>query len=192
MQLNFAIMFSPNPLRHAPHTYIATISATPDAELQLQRDVTRNFPNITTVRIKEALDIIHGLLRKIGGAVRSIASITLVAGTLVLAGVIAAGHRRRVYESVVLKVLGATRRDALRAFLLEYGLLAVFTAGIAAVVGTVTAWAVTTKVMVTEWAFIPSIAAITLALCTAAILALGYVGTWRALGQKAAPLLRNE
>ena len=192
MQLNFAIMFSPNPLRYAPHTFIATIGATPDAELRLQHEVTQSFPNITTVRIKEALDIVHGLLRKIGGAVRSIASITLIAGTLVLAGVIAAGHRRRVYESVVLKVLGATRRDALRAFVLEYGLLAVLTAAIAAVVGTVTAWAVTTQVMNSEWAFIPSMAAITLVLCTAAILALGYVGTWRALGQKAAPLLRNE
>ena len=193
MQINFAIMFSPQPLQQAPHTYIATLTADSEAtEMRLQRDISRRFPNITAVRIKEALDTVNELLLTIGAAVRSIAAVTLVAGTLVLAGAIAAGHRRRVYDSVVLKVLGATRRHVLGAFLLEYGLLGLLTGIIAAIIGTLTAWAVITQVMETEWVFIPLTVLLTTLLCIGITLGLGFVGTWRALGQKAAPLLRNE
>ncbi len=192
MQINFAIMFSPEPLRSAPHTYIATLTAKPESEMAIQRAVSRQFSNITAVRIKEALDTVNELMRTIGAAVRSIAAITLIAGTLVLAGAIAAGHRRRVYDSVVLKVLGATRWHVLSAFLMEYGLLGLITSAIAALIGTLTAWAVIIWVMEADWVFIPSTVFLTTLLCTGITLGLGFVGTWRALGQKAAPLLRNE
>lgn len=193
MQLNFAIMLSPEPLRHAPHAFVATIAAdTTEVENQIQREVTRTYPNITSVRIKDALNQVNDILGNISAAVRAIAAVTLLAGTLVLAGAIVAGHRRRVYDAVVLKVLGATRTDVLRAFLLEYGLLGLITSLIAAVVGTITAWAVLTWVMQQDWVFLPSTVLLTTLLCTAITLSLGFIGTWRALGQKAAPLLRNE
>lgn len=192
LQLNFAFMFSPEPLRSAPHGYLATVVATPEAELAVQRQLADDYPSITAIRIKDALDRANEISASIGAAVRIIAVVTLLAGTLVLAGAIAAGHRRRIYDSVILKVLGATRRDVLRAFLLEYGLLGLITAAIAAVIGTVTAWAVLTRVMRTDWVFIPETVLLTTLLCTAITLAFGFAGTWRALGQKAAPLLRNE
>lgn len=193
MQLNFAFMFSPEPLRSAPHGYIATVAAdNSTAESEIQRSVTRTFPAVTTVRIKDALDKVNELMSSIGAAVRSIAAITLIAGTLVLAGAVAAGHSRRIYDSIVLKVLGATRSDVLRAFLLEYGLLGLITALIAAVIGTIASWAVLTLVMNSEWVFIPSALLMTILLSTAITLAFGFVGTWRALSQKAAPLLRND
>jgi len=192
MEINFVLVFSPAPMNAAPHTYLATIQADDAVEGQVQRAVTRQFPNVTTVRIKDALEMVNDILRKIGTAVRATAGITLVAGTLVLAGAIAAGHRRRVYDSVVLKVLGATRSTVLRAFLIEYGLLGLITAGIAAVIGSIAAWAVLIWVMEAEWIFIPSAVALTTVLCTAVTIAFGFFGTWRALSQKAAPLLRNE
>jgi putative ABC transport system permease protein len=58
---------------------------------------------------------------------------------LVLAGTVAAGHRRRIYDAVVFKVLGATRRDIMKAYLLEYGILGLTTVIIAAAIGSVTA-----------------------------------------------------
>lgn len=192
MQINFAIMFSPKPLSSAPHTYIATVSAAIAAEDRIRRQVTADFPNVTQVSVREALERVNEILGSIGAAVRSVAGVTLIAGTLVLAGAVAAGHRRRVYDSVVLKVLGATRRELLFAFLLEYGLLGILTGIIAAAIGSLTAWAVLTWIMKTGWEFQPGVVVITTLLCTATTLALGFVGTWRALGQKAAPLLRNE
>ena len=193
MQLNFAMMLSPEPLQRAPHGFIATLYASSeDSERTIQRNVTREYPNVTTVKIKDALNRVNDILANMGAAVRSVAGITLIAGTLVLAGAIAAGHRRRVYDAVVLKVLGATRRNVLQAFLLEYGLLGLITAAIAALIGTLAAWAVITQVMQQDWFFIPSAVLLTTLLCTGITLSLGFIGTWRALGQKAAPLLRNE
>lgn len=190
--INFTIVFSPGVLEGAPQTFLATVRATPEAELAVQRAVTERFSNITVVRVKEALETVNGILGNIGLAVRVTAAVTLLAGTLVLAGAIAAGHKRRVYDSVVLKVLGATRGTVARAFLLEYGLLGLITAAVASALGTLTAWAVLTKVMSLEWTFLPSAVVLTTLLCTAITLGLGFLGTWRALGQPAAPLLRNE
>ena len=192
MQLNFAIMFSPEPLRNAPHTFIATVGADIDAEEALRRLVTTHFPNVTQVNIRETLERVNEILGNIGAAVRSVAAVTLIAGTLVLAGAVAAGHRRRVYESVVLKVLGATRYKVLLAFLLEYGLLGILTATIAALIGSTAAWAVVTWIMHASWHFMPAVVLATTLICILCTLAMGFVGTWRALGQKAAPLLRNE
>jgi putative ABC transport system permease protein len=121
-----------------------------------------------------------------------VASVALVAGVLVLAGAIAAGHRRRVYDAVVLKVLGATRGDVTRAFLIEYGLLGLAAALIAGIIGTLAAWLLLTRVMHAPWSFLWGAVLATLAAATAFTLAAGYAGTWRALGAKAAPYLRNE
>jgi putative ABC transport system permease protein len=150
------------------------------------------LPNVSAVRVKDALDAVNQILGNIGLAVNATAVVTLLAGTLVLAGAIAAGHRRRVYDAVVLKVLGATRRDVLRAYLVEYGCLGLATAAIAAVLGTGVAWFVITRIMDAPWVFFPRNVALTALLCLAITVAFGFAGTWRALGQKAATLLRNE
>ncbi|MFD1624711.1 ABC transporter permease [Azospirillum griseum] len=192
MTINFTMVFAPGTLEGAPQTWIATVRATPESEAAVQKAVLSHFSNITLVRVKDALDTVAGMLGNIGTAVRVVAAITLVAGTLVLAGAVAAGHRRRVYDAVVLKVLGATRADVLRAFLVEYGLLGLLTAAIAGVIGTLTAWAVLLFLMRWDWAFQPMAVIGTALLSTAITLAFGFFGTWRALGQPAAPLLRNE
>ncbi len=192
LSINFALVFSPGLLDGAPQTWIATVRAPAAAEQAVQRAVLQRFSNITAVRIRDALDTVGAMLGHIGTAVRAIAGITLLAGTLVLAGAVAAGHRRRTYDAVVLKVLGATRGDVVRAFLLEYGLLGVVTAVIAAAIGSVAAWAVLVWIMRWDWVFLPMAVGGTVVLSTAITLALGFYGTWRALGQSAAPLLRNE
>ncbi len=190
--MNFTIIYTPTVLAGAPRTYLATIEAPEDQEAAIQRAVVTRFPNITAVRVRDALDAINQVLANIATAVRAVAAITLVAGTLVLAGAIAAGHRRRVYDAVVLKVLGATRFDIARAFLVEYGLMGLVTAVIASALGTLAAWSVLTFVMDSPWVFMPSAVISTTAIAGTITLLLGFAATWRALGQKAAPLLRNE
>jgi putative ABC transport system permease protein len=192
LEMNFTLIMSPKPLSAAPHTWLATVRVPAAGEMALQKAVTEAFPNVTTVRLRDALETVNALLSQIGTAVRSTAGVTLLAGALVLAGAVVAGHRRRIYDAVVLKVLGATRGDILRAFLIEYGLLGLLTAVIACALGSVAAWAVLTFVMEIDWTFLPLTLLGTAALCVAITLGFGFLGTWVALGQKAAPLLRNE
>lgn len=192
LRMNFLFMFSPGLLEAAPQTHLATVHADPEREAGIETAVAAAFPNVTTIRVRDVLETVNGFLGKLGLAIRLTAGIAIVAGTLVLAGAVAAGHRRRVYDSVVLKVLGATRRRIMGTLLLEYGLLGLVTALIASVIGSVAAWAVVTEVMKFEFGFDPLAVAGAAIIAIAVTLALGFYGTWRALGQKAAPLLRNE
>ena len=192
MQVNFALLLSPEPLRRAPHSYVATVGATPEAEARVERALVREFPQVTTVRVREALGRVAELMGAIAAAARGVGGVTLLSGALVLAGAVAAGHRRRTYESVVLKVLGVRRRDVVLIHAVEFALLGLVTGTIAAAAGTLTAWGVTTQVLEQDWTFLPGTVAGTVGFCIVLTLSLGLVGTWRALGESAAPHLRNE
>ena len=192
MQVNFALLLSPEPLRHAPHSYVATVAATPEAEARVERVLVRDFPQVTTVRVRDALGRVAELMGSIAAAARGVGGVTLLSGALVLAGAVAAGHRRRTYESVVLKVLGVGRRDIILIHAAEFALLGLLTGGIAAAAGTLTAWGVTTQVLEQDWTFLPGTVSGTVGFCVVLTLGLGLVGTWRALGEPASPHLRNE
>ncbi|MCZ6589301.1 MAG: FtsX-like permease family protein [Alphaproteobacteria bacterium] len=192
LSINFVMVFSPGFLEAAPRSHIAIVHADTGAEAEIERRVTNAFNNVSAVRVRDALETVNGIVTGIGTAVRLAALVALVAGTLVLAGAIAASHRRRVYDSVVLKVLGATRRDVMTIFILEYGLLGLVTASLAAIVGSIAAWAVLRFVMHIDWVLLPQTIAVTVIGATVLVLAIGVAGTWHTLGQKTAPLLRND
>lgn len=189
--INFVIIFAPGTLEAAPHTHIATVQARGAAEEAVFRAVTDRFANVSVIRMKEALEAVNKILGDIGRAARAAAGVTLVAGVLVLAGAMAAGHRRRVYDAVVLKVLGASRADVLRAYLLEYAMLGLSTALVAGLLGWVAAEIVVTTVMKAAWTPLPGTLVLTALLSVAATVLLGLAGTWRALSERPAPVLRN-
>lgn len=191
--LNFALVFSPDALAGAPQTHIATArTAGPAEDAALERAVSRRFPNVSAISVRDALATLAHLLDAVAAALTAVSAVALVAGVLVLAGAVAASHRRRVYEAVVLKVLGATRGEVARAYLLEYGLLGLTAGVLAAALGTVAAWLVLTRVMRAGWIFLPGAVLATVAPALLLALLGGFAGTWRALAAKAAPLLRNE
>ena len=192
LRFDFAIVFSPGVLEGAPQTHIAAVRVPPAAEEALEAAVSDTFANISAIRVRDALEAARRLLAGIGGAVRGTALVTLVTGVVVLAGAIAAGRQRRGYEAVVLKVLGATRRRVLKILLLEYGLLGLAAGLVGTAAGTATAWAVVVHLMRSEWTFLPETAAVTAAAAILLSMVFGFAGTWRALGEPAAPHLRNE
>jgi putative ABC transport system permease protein len=192
LNINFAIVLSPGTLDGAPQSFIATARATPGNEAGLERAVTDAFPNVSAIDVRDALASLGDIVNTIAIAVRITALVTLAAGALVLAGAIAASHRRRVYEAVVLKVVGATRRQIAGSFLIEYGLIGVAAALIACLIGTLAAYFLLTRIMHAPWQFLALDVAATGIAAVALTLAAGLAGTWRALGAKAAPFLRNE
>jgi putative ABC transport system permease protein len=189
--INFTLIFAPGTLEGAPQTHIATAQVAPGAEDAVERAVTQRFANVSSIRIKDALATVDRMLGHIGTAARATAAITLLAGILVLAGAVIASHRRRVYDAVVLKVLGARRRNVIGAFALEFSLIGTATAVIAAIVGALAAWLLMRLYMRVEFTLLPGTVAATAVGAAVAVVLLGLVGTWRALGQKPAPLLRN-
>lgn len=189
--INFAIVFAPGSLEAAPHTNIATAQAHGMAEEQLFKAITDKFPNISAIRMKEALETVNRILVDIANAARAAASLTLLVGVLVLAGAMAANHRRRLYDAVVLKVLGASRRQIMMAYMAEYGLLGAATSLVAGLLGTLAAWGVVRFVMKTDWSPLPMTVILTVIASVAITVLLGLASTLRALSVRAAPYLRN-
>ncbi len=189
--INFTLTFAPGMLEGAPQTWIATAQADAANEDALERAVTAAFPNVSSIRVKRALASAQQTVTGIATAARVTAAITLVAGTLVLAGAILATQRRRTYDAVVLKVLGARRRDVMRALLAEFALTGAAAALIAAIIGTACAALLVASYMRFEFVVLGGTLAGTIGGAALAVALIGLAGTWRALGQKAAPLLRN-
>jgi putative ABC transport system permease protein len=155
MGINFLMIVDPAALSGAPHTHIATVYAEPEAEAPLLRKLAGAYPNITAVRVREAIDRAAELLEGIGAATRWGASVTLLTGLMVLVGAAAAGERRRVFEAAVLKTLGAARGRILASFALRAGLIGAAAGLVAIVAGAVAGWWVTRFVMEGDFAFAP-------------------------------------
>jgi putative ABC transport system permease protein len=190
--INYAMVASPGMLEAAPHTHIATIRSSAAAETGVLRALTDAFPNVSGIRVRDALEAVANLLSRVGVALQATSSVTLLAGMLVLAGAVAAGQRRRVRDAVVLKTVGATRAQIRAAWLVEFGLLGLVAGLIAAAAGSAASWAVVRYVMGAEWVFLPGTLAAVVAGCVVLTLAVGYIGTALALRVRPAPLLRNE
>ncbi|KRA00417.1 glycosyl transferase family 1 [Mesorhizobium sp. Root157] len=194
MGINFVMVFSPNTFAGAPHSWLATLAdpqATTADDARVLNAVTRAFPAVTTVRVKDALDVVNRLVGELGMAIRAAAGVALVSSVLVLAGALAAGNNARIHDAVVLKTLGATRRTLIAAFALEYMLIGLATAVFALAAGGVAAWFVVSEIMTLPSQFSAEVALTTIALALVLTVGIGLAGTWRVLGHKAAPVLRN-
>ena len=192
LRFDFAVIFAPGTLENAPQTHIAAIEAPVAAEDAVEKAATDGFPNISAIRVRDALAAAANLVAGIGAAVTGMASITILVGALVLSAVIGANRRTQQYNAVIFKVLGATRQRLLGVFLMEYGVLGLATALVGAFIGSVAAWAIVTFLMNMSWVFLPKTVALIAVGCVLVALGVGFLGTWRVLGEKAAPHLRNQ
>jgi putative ABC transport system permease protein len=193
--INFIVVFTPNTFRGAPHAHLATLTfpvqKTTAEEITLLQRAAATFPAVTTVRVKDALEAVGQLAAQIAAGIRGASLVTLIASILVLAGAIAAGHRARVYDAVILKTLGASRPMLIGTYATEYAILGTVTALFGLAAGSVTAWVITTQVMNIPFAFAPLAALGIVVLAVVLTVGFGLIGTWRALGEKPAPVLRN-
>lgn len=190
MGINFLIIVDPAALGGAPHTHIATVYSDAAAEAPLLRSVAGAYPNITAVRVREAIDQVAASLDSLGAATRWGASATLLTGLMVLIGAAAAGERRRVFEAAVLKTLGASRGRILASFALRAALIGMAAGLVAVVAGGVAGWGVTRFVMDAAFRFAPLSALAIVTGGAAASLLAGLWFAWGPLGARPARVLR--
>ncbi len=193
--INFVLVFSPATFAGAPHTDLATLTfadaGTPQEEAALVKALAEGFPSVSTVRVKDALDAVDRIVGNLLLALRGASSVTLIAAALVLGGALAAAQRFRIYDAVVLRTLGATRRRLLAAYALEYGLIGFATVAAGIAIGSLAAFLVITRAMDFPFTWVPdqAIGAALASLVVTVVLALA--GTFTALGHKPATVLRN-
>ncbi|MBI3701554.1 MAG: FtsX-like permease family protein [Afipia sp.] len=192
--INFVLVFSPNAFAGAPHTGIATLTdqdSSAEKDAKIIRTVATAFPMVTSVRVREALQTIGSVVTNLVLAIRGASSVTLIAAILVLGGALAAGHRHRVYDAVILKTLGATRARLLGAYALEYLMIGLATAVFGVAAGSIAAWQIVTRLMTLSFIWQAGSAAIVVLAALAVTVGLGLAGTLLALNKKPASVLRN-
>jgi putative ABC transport system permease protein len=192
--INFVLVFSPNAFRGAPHSHVATLAeANPDpaGDARIIKQVADAFPTVTSVRVREALETVGTVVTNLVLAIRGASAVTLISAILVLGGALAAGHRHRVYDAVILKTLGATRARLLGAYALEYLMIGLATAVFGVIAGSIAAWLIVTRLMTLSFIWQAGSAAGVVAAALIVTVGLGLAGTLLALNQKPASVLRN-
>jgi putative ABC transport system permease protein len=195
MGINFVTIFSPNSFAGAPYTTLAAAifpqSASPNADLNLLRDVADAYPMVTVIRVKDVLATFNQLLDRVALAIRCASAVALISAVLALASALASSQRTRLYDAVVLKLLGATRWRLTLSMLIEHSLLGLVAAVLGILIGELASYFILTQIMQVEsayWDWQPAVLSTFIALALS--VALGLAFTIRALGQKPGPYLR--
>jgi putative ABC transport system permease protein len=191
-ELNFRLLFSPGMIEKAPQTFMASIKAKDGADDVVESRLSKAFPALTFLPVGDALERIASILSSLANAVAIVGGIAVLSGMLVLAGAMAVGRKQREADAVVMKVLGARRRDVIVAFTVEYGILGLLSALLALVLGTAGAWAILTYVLEIPFSFdLGTALTITFGAIVLTI-ATGMITTWSAMSVRPARQLRAE
>jgi putative ABC transport system permease protein len=193
--INFVMLFSPNTFTGAPHTNLATITpATPSSATEdaaLLRRLATDFPAVTAVRVKDALEAVNTIVGQLATAIRGASGLAIAASLLVLGGALAAGQRARLYDAMILKTLGATRRFILSSYAFEYAAIGVVAALFGVIAGALAGWGVVTQVMKIEFVSDPTGALLAATAAIGVTVLFGLVGTLQILSKAPASHLRN-
>lgn len=150
---NNVFVFSPNALQDAPHNLAATIQL-PQAGVVppgLLRQLVASFPSSSVIEVGALLTEARAILDQVALAILAAASVAVLAGIAVLLGAIAAARAARTYDTVILRVLGASRGQLLALQFAEFGLLALLLAGVALLLGTGLGWLVIVQLFEFDW-----------------------------------------
>jgi putative ABC transport system permease protein len=189
--LNYALVFSPGSFDAAPHNMVATLTVDKAAERALAKSIPPAFPSSSLIEVGAVVGQVSTLLTQMAQAIAAAASIAILAGIAVLVGAIAAARQSRIYDSVIMKLLGSTRRQILGAQAMEYGILAVVLGLLALALGMGAAWYVVVQIF--DFTFAPDPAVLTLTLVGGAGLTfvLGIAGSLPILAARPAEALRS-
>lgn len=189
---NFYMILSPGSLDGAPVTYVGTIRVDPQLEVPLQQAVVAAFPNVSAIHVGDVLRNFANVLDRLALAIRAVALFCVVTGGLVMAAALAATRYRRLYESVILKAVGATRGLIARTFATEYALLGFLGGMLAIGLSSALSWVVLTQVFDLTWSLHPIVLFTGLGCTVVLTLFVGLLSTFRILGQRPLAILRHE
>ncbi|HNG44702.1 MAG TPA: ABC transporter permease [Elusimicrobiota bacterium] len=143
----FYFYFKPGPLDRVPHTFMGGVHLDPTRLLKVEKQLTRELPNVTTIDVTAIARLTGKILARLARVVNALGLFTFAAGLLLLTSSLLAGLADRQREAVLYRTLGGTLSQILRVFLLEHLLRGAAASLTALVVGTVAAWVLIHRVM---------------------------------------------
>ncbi len=190
--MNFFMILSPGALDGAPMTYIATAKVEAEEELPLQHALVRTLPNVTAIKVDDVLANVARLLEQLAWAIQGIALLSMVSGAVVMTAAVSSTRYRRLYESAILKAIGGTRRIVVASFAVEFALIG----GLAGLIGvglaSALSWAILHFFLDLAWTAQPVVLGWGLLATVGLAVAVGFLSTFKILGEPPLAVLRQE
>jgi putative ABC transport system permease protein len=187
---NFPLILDPAALAGADLSNVAIAKANKGEEASVTAALGRDFPRVNVISVREQLEAAADLFSGLALAVRAVASVTVVAGLLVLIGAIAAGAANRTREAAILKVLGATSGQILAAGAIEYGGVGIIAGAAGVLLGCLAAWPVVASVFRASWSVDWAAMAVVFTVSVFVAIIAGLIAAALALALRPAPVLR--
>jgi putative ABC transport system permease protein len=193
VQPNFFVVFPEGVLEAAPQFY-AIVTRTDSSELsaRVQRAVVERFPNVSMIDLTLVLSTLDSILGRVSSAIRFVALFTILTGLSVLASAVLSSRAQRIRESILLRTLGAARRQIVSAIVAEYLFLGVISGATGALLGIAASWGLSFYFLETAAAFSPAPIVLILGLVTAATVLAGILGCWGIFRRPPLEALRSE
>ncbi|WP_281543284.1 ABC transporter permease [Maribacter aestuarii] len=193
MQLNFSVVFPTGVLENAPQFHVMTTNA-PDkaSSANLQRELVRKFPNVSILDLRQVLTLVESILDKISWVISFMAFFSILTGIIVLIGSVRNSKYQRIKESVLLRTLGAHRKQILRITALEYLYLGILGSGVGILLSLVSSQLL--AFFVFETPFVPSLIPFLVVLpgITLLVLLIGLSNSRSVLNSPPLQVLRKE
>ncbi len=192
MGINFLMVFNPNALSTAPHTHIASVYAPKESEGRIIKKITKNFPNITSVSVRDTINKIQETITKISLAIKWSALVIIFIGFVVILGALASNEQNRAFEASLLKTLGARKTLVLYSFGLRSAIIGSAAAFVSLVISTIMSWLIISYFLSSNYTFdfLSSIWILLIGMFIAIVTSLLF--SVRPLVSKPARILRTE
>lgn len=179
-QPNFFVLFPTGVLEDAPQFHvIVTRTDSRQQSAGLQRELIRQYPNVSAIDLSLVLETIDSVLDRLSFVIRFMAMFSILTGILVMITAVISGRYQRLRECVLLRTLGASRRQIRRILLIEYFFMGLFSAVTGLLLSLVASWALAFFAFDAPFALRPAVPA---AVCLVVILLTIVVGLTNSRG----------
>jgi len=152
VQTNFLVVFPKGVLEDAPQFHvILTHVSSPQMSARFQQALVQNFPNVSIIDLALVLKVIDDLFNKIGFVIRFMAGFSILTGLVVLISSVLISKYQRLQESVLLRTLGASRKQIFMITALEYFFLGALAAATGIILALISSWGLATFTFETEF-----------------------------------------
>ncbi|KKB07524.1 ABC transporter permease [Devosia chinhatensis] len=189
--IDFLATFSPGVLDAYPTTLFAAVTAQPGQEENVTRLLASQLPDIRFISVGDTLKQVTDALGQLSFAAALVGGLAVGNGLLVLIGSLSTGRRQREADTIITKVLGATRIELIATACLQYGLLGLLSAIPALIIGLGVGRIVTMLMLEVEFTWRPDVIGLVLVTAIVITALLGAMTILRAASARPARLLRD-
>jgi putative ABC transport system permease protein len=190
----FQIVFRPGALDAAPHTFVGGLKGPSDEVLRarLENEVAEQFPNVFLIDSRDVIEDIRERTSDMSFGVSVLGGVVVFCGVVILVGSIAMTKLYRLYESAILKTLGAKRRVIICVTLIEYSVLGLLAGAIGSIGAIGLTWAMSKANHSIPWRFDPWINVVGIFSTVLLVVVVGLLSCWDVVVRKPLGILRAE